>query len=134
MASRSIPLVGGLSLISASWVGCNPAPTEPFRSDGMSPEYPAIAEPASVYYPTTSASNPDNRYVLYPDGRFVHQARSSAGTGWHGWYTRADSLITFDYGTPYRADGVARADTLFVRYNEIMHHSGFRDETYVLAR
>jgi hypothetical protein len=103
------------------------------------PGFPWVDRPAGIYDRVTYSFIPgSSRYVLYDNGTFSLQY-SLAQWGlveYKGRYSRADSLITFDWDGwstmgPWGADGILRDDTLIVKYNLVMLLSDFEDGVYV---
>ena len=103
------------------------------------PGFPSVDRPAGIYDRVTYSFIPgSSRYVLYDNATFSLQY-SLAQWGlveYKGRYSRADSLITFDWdgwstAGPWGADGILRGDTLIVKYNLVMSWSDFEDGVYV---
>jgi hypothetical protein len=123
------------------------APAPPLAAP---PDFPALARPGEIYnegavsiygYPGSDAYHDGrlvSRYVLYQDSSFALQF-SSPRSGifeYLGRYSRADSVITFDWdgwsiAGPWGATGTLRGDSLDVKYNIIMQLSDFVDGVYV---
>ncbi len=121
--------------------GIEPPVAAPAPPLAARPDFPALARPGKIYnegavsiygYPLVS------RYVLYQDSTFTLQF-SSPKFGmfeYLGRYSRADSVITFDWdgwsiAGPWGATGTLRGDSLDVKYNIIMQLSDFVDGVYV---
>ena len=145
-------------IIATAWVslatGCRDSvpPTEavllpPTNPTAPPTPFPALARPGLVYlgndfiYALFDFSHQGrllSRYVLYEDETFALQF-SSPGLGFFeylGKYSRADSLITFDFegwssAGPWIAIGALSGDSLFVEYNEAMLWSDLMNGTYV---
>ncbi|MEJ7758602.1 MAG: hypothetical protein WKF55_03300 [Gemmatimonadaceae bacterium] len=97
-------------------------------------------DPGSIYglFSPYHGSRLASRYILYEDGALGLQF-SSARFGFFeypGKYSRADSLITFNFNGsntagPWEATGTLRGDSLSVRYNFVMGLADFMDGVYV---
>ena len=108
------------------------------------PEFPALTRSGVVYVaaPELYASvghdiHLQSRYALYDDGTFELQF-VGAGQSFQylGRWTRADSLVTFDWdgwslAGPWGATGALEGDRLVVKYNSVMMMSDFVDGAYV---
>ncbi len=101
--------------------------------EAVQPEPPVVVPPVSppVARPNlTYAGN--GLYVLYDDGKFVLQY----GGEYPGRYSRADSVITFNFAAystagPWQATGALSGDSLDVKYSIVMMLSEFEDGVYV---
>lgn len=113
-----------------------PVPAAPFD-----PAFPTLARAGEVYLAEeglyASIRNLASRFVLYGDGTFALQfADSRDFFEYLGRYTRADSVVTFDWDAwstagAWGATATLRGDSLVVRYNVIMRLTDFIDGTYV---
>src|SRR5262245_47123339 len=74
-----------------------------------------------------------SRFVLYDNGAFVLQYVSLPAE-YRGGYTEVNGVIAFDFGSPWRATGTLKGDSLTVQYNLIMAFSDFEEAVYVLMR
>jgi hypothetical protein len=120
-----------------------PGPTEPQSQPvtPRTPEFPALSRPGTIYLaaPGLYASIRDlsSRYVLYEDNTFALQfVGPGESFDYRGRYTRADSVVTFDWdgwssAGPWGATGTLRGDQLVVQYNLVMQMTDFIDGTYV---
>ena len=107
------------------------------------PPFPELSKPGTIYVELTPAPeftpglHSASRYVLYDDGTFGLQTSSALQQyEFSGRYTRADSLVTFDWdgwsaAGPWKASAIMRGDQLIVTYGEIMTMTDFVDATYV---
>jgi Tol biopolymer transport system component len=118
-----------------------PAPTPP----GVN-TFPPLSKPGSIYDRVGGSSLPGrSRYVIYDDGTFSLQfAGADSGFGeLLGHYLRepspyssGESSITFSFDASagqWLATGVARGDSIVVRYNFVMALSDFEDGVFRLA-
>lgn len=75
------------------------------------------------------------RYILYENGAFRLEFSSAkyGDFGYPGFFSRAQSVITFDFHDDgrWQSTGTLRGDSLFVQYNLIMGLSDFEDGMYV---
>ena len=124
-----------------------PAPPVPPPAPAPAPAFPALSRDGDIYvgaedlyrflFDYHRGALP-SRYVLYRDGTFGLQF-SSPRFGFFeytGRYTRAQSVITFDWdgwstAGRWEASGTLRGDTLAVRYNLIMTMTDFVEGEYV---
>jgi hypothetical protein len=103
------------------------------------PGFPSEDQVAGIYDRVTYSSIPgSSRYVLYNDSTFgLQYLLSQFGlVVYGGRYSRADSLIKFDWdgwssAGPWGAGGTIRGDTLTVKYNDVMIWSDFEDGVYI---
>jgi hypothetical protein len=136
--ARVVLLLGALIALP---LGCSdqftPVETTPsFIQPSGRPLFPAITRQAAIF---RADSLPGIRafasqYVLYPDGTFALQ--STDGERFFqitGHYTRADSVVTFDFSRDNWSTGTLRETVLDVRYNETMSKSDFVDGRYYLV-
>ena len=118
-----------------------PAPTPPAVT-----AFPPLSKPGAIYDRVGGSSLPGrSRYVIYDDGTFSLQfAGADSGFGeLLGHYSREPSLysseessIKFSFNASageWVATGVARGDSIVVRYNLVMALSDFEDGVYRLA-
>lgn len=115
----------------------------PPRQDTTHPTgFPPVSGAAGVFYFLKQSSYPvreyttRSRYVLYDNGTFGLQYGDKGGLEYRGSYTKADSLITFNWegwstAGPWGATGRLKGDTMTVAYNIIMAMSDFEDAVYL---
>jgi len=140
------------ALLAAS-VACGSAqPTAPTQSNAPSIT-PAPAAPAPAVIPPLSGPSrtfvfareltygvtnytSHSRFVLYDDGAFALQY-TSLGIEYHGAYTEANGVITFQWEGwsgmgSWGATGVLNGNSLTVQYNFVMQMNDFEDAVYAL--
>jgi|SRR5687768_3196269 len=111
----------------------------PVPAPVLPPAGPPLSGPGVAYYrvsPSFSSVAVGSRFVLYNDSTFSMDY--SAGFGYPGKYSRADSEITFRFDDnanhwlgPWLAQGTLRGDSLIVKHNDHMKLDDFEDGTYV---
>lgn len=120
------------------------------ESARLRPAFPALSRAGEIYaasdalYDLYSAYHGHvalaSRFVLYADDTFALQF-SSLHAGFFeyaGRYSRADSLITFDFegsstAGSWVATGTLDGDVLSVAHNDVMHMADFLDGVYLRA-
>lgn len=117
------------------------APSVTFTSTAMPRAFPPVAAPAVAYErlaPHAYDAGPTfSRYVLLDDRTFSLQflRPDLRFFEYRGRYTRADTLITFDFDdsspNPWQAVGVVHGDSMVVAYNLSAAMSDFEDAVYV---
>jgi hypothetical protein len=119
-----------------------PAPTPP----GVN-TFPPLSKPGAIYDRVGGSSLPGrSRYVIYVDGTFSLQfAGADSGFGEYlghyslepSLYSSGESSIQFSFNASageWLATGVARGDSIVVRYNFVMALSDFEGGVYRLAK
>lgn len=125
-----------------------PGPTTPPRSPPEVPvlplpNFPQVHGNPAVYVrpnittccSSTYGENPQ-RYLVYGDSTFRFQSFHSSREPWEffGRYSRADSVIVFDYGFDGVANGIVKGDSLTVSYPAGLFVNGALDAVYLLDR
>jgi hypothetical protein len=145
MKTRPFSFAAALGSVLAMLTACDEVvvPTDTTQPRPVVPAVPAVVEfpPVSegaLVYDRVSASMFANtsRYVLAADGTFALQYVLSGFFEYAGRYSRADSVITFDFNDwnaagPWQAGGTFRGDSLVVEYNIVMMFADFEDGVYV---
>ena len=121
-------------------------PPSPVLAPGQPPprNFPPLAGPSRTFafdheldYRVSDGTK-NSLFVLYDTGGFA--LRSSPWTGeYHGGYTEAGGLITFDWegwsvAGPWGATGTLKDGVLTVHYNDVMQWSDFENAAYRLTR
>ncbi len=115
-------------------------PSPPVPPPARTGAFPSVSGSVfdRVTYSFIAASS--SRYVFHDDTTFALQyvTPTFGFFEYKGQYSRADSVLTFDFDGwsvlgPWRAQGTLRGDTLIVRYNEVMILNDFEDGQYVRA-
>jgi hypothetical protein len=76
----------------------------------------------------------NSRFVLYDNGAFALHYVTLGDFKYHGRYTEANSVVTFDFGgAPDGANGTLEGNSLTVRYSLNMKMADFEDAVYVLV-
>jgi Tol biopolymer transport system component len=104
---------------------------------GPRDEFPPLLRPGIIYVQTTALGATTlgrTRYVLYEDSTFgLQYASNNASFEYAGKYSQADSLVSFRFdanqGT-WTAEGIVRADSLIVKYDDDMTLNDFEDAVY----
>ena len=128
--------------------GTNPPPTLPPPTPPPGMNFPTLSGPSRTFVFDRELSYPvrdftrKSHFILYDNGAFVLQyPPSSFGDGvYRGQYQDANGVIMFLFefqgrsvGTPFDdAAGALKADSLTVRYDEIMRQADFEDAVYGL--
>jgi hypothetical protein len=136
--ARVVLVVGALIALP---LGCSdqftPVETTPsYIVPSGRPLFPAITRQAAIFradsLPAIRAFA--SQYVLYPDGTFALQ--STDGERFFqitGHYTRAESVVTFDFSRDNWSTGTLRGTVLDVKYNDTMSKNDFVDGRYYLV-
>lgn len=133
-------------------VSCNKElPVSNSANSGLPPQphdtiyptsFPAVIGSARTFNFLSQSSYPvrvyttRSRYLLYDNGTFGLQYADNGGLEYRGWYTNADSVISFKWegwsvAGPWGATGTLKGDTLTLAYNAIMMLSDFEDAIYL---
>ena len=148
-------VVAVLLVVAAACESSRPtSPTGPSQPPVLPPsptpppprEFPPLTGPSLTFIFERELSYPVSQYtkqshfVIFDNGAFLLQYLNLGGDGYHGGYTEANGVITFDFGgfsggaTNGDATGTLKGNSLTVDYNGLMEISDFEDAVYVLTR